>query len=531
MSCKVLVADPAWQFSDKLPGEGVRGAEKHYTVLSATDVARYPLPSFDKDGAVLFLWRVSSQQQEALDVVRMWGFTLKTELVWVKLSKGSPRVPLDDPEAIANAIKIHMGMGHTARGAHETCLVATRGKTKVADAGIRTTFFAPVGEHSEKPDEFFQIVEKLFPLPTDGSITHVELFSRKERSGWMCFGSELESGNVAPTPGAMITTDNPGPTPIIIENTPSPMVKDGPGGCATVGGIAAACKARGFVVSLVELTKVSKEELRTLELWCSNETCTPNWLLAQIVVARTERQEEAPPAAETKPKEKGPLTLEKKAAHIARAQAQGLISKDIPADEAWSSLLSKAPPGWFDGTSPTWAEEVKAALPDVAPAEMAPPPAGQAPTPPKRGRGRPKKTKAGETNGASNGAAQGAPPDAPEAPSNGRSPEALGWSQGVSREDIEKLRNHNGVTGNMFSQLTHLSGVLYARGYTVPITEIERMRPMELMGALAFARDEGPAPETFEKKFPRASHAYGWFAARHSLQHGTDPEDERGFWS
>ncbi len=53
----VIVADPPWQFSDKLPGAG-RGADKHYDTLAGRIVNDLTLPPI-ADDAHLFLWRVS----------------------------------------------------------------------------------------------------------------------------------------------------------------------------------------------------------------------------------------------------------------------------------------------------------------------------------------------------------------------------------------------------------------------------------------------------------------------------------------
>lgn len=201
---RVVAADPAWSFGDKLPGNG-RGAEKHYDVMSVEDICRLELPPIDAD-AHLFLWRVSSQQQEALDVVRAWGFTVKSELVWLKRTKNG---------------KEHFGMGRHVRLAHEICLIATRGKGAgiknrsqrstfttehdlddpavvamvetgelgdyaITDAAGGGTFEAVVGRHSRKPDEFFQIVEGLCE-----SDLRVELFAREQRAGWTVIGNQV----------------------------------------------------------------------------------------------------------------------------------------------------------------------------------------------------------------------------------------------------------------------------------------------------------------------------------------------------
>lgn len=181
---RVLVADPAWKFDDKLPGDA-RGADKHYRTLEPWEICRFPLPPMEDD-SMLVLWRVSSLVEEAYDVVRAWGFKPKTELVWRKLTKEG---------------KAHIGMGHYLRGAHETAIIATRGRvnTKIVDKAIRTIFEAPVGEHSAKPDAFYDLIERLLPGP------YVELFARRERPGWTCFGDELS--NVAPTNGGTFVVD------------------------------------------------------------------------------------------------------------------------------------------------------------------------------------------------------------------------------------------------------------------------------------------------------------------------------------
>lgn len=183
---KLVIADPAWLFDDKLPGE-TRGASSNYGCMTTQDICRLAntghgvLTIMDQpvaNDAVLLLWRVASQQQSALDVVRAWGFTVKTELVWLKKTTSGKR---------------WFGMGRTLRAEHEVCLVATRGRPEVLNHSTRSTFVtdvdglsAPVRRHSEKPDEFFTIVESLFAGP------RLELFARKQRPGWTCVGDELK---------------------------------------------------------------------------------------------------------------------------------------------------------------------------------------------------------------------------------------------------------------------------------------------------------------------------------------------------
>lgn len=172
---KVLVADPPWPFKDRLPGPN-RGAARNYPLLSVEDICRFPLPTMHPD-SVLLLWRVAAMPQAALDVVRMWGFRPKSELIWLKKTATGGR---------------WFGMGRTLRAEHEVCLLATKGRPEVLNHSTRSTFVtdleglsAEVGRHSEKPERFYEIVEALFEGP------YAELFARKPRPGWSCFGNEI----------------------------------------------------------------------------------------------------------------------------------------------------------------------------------------------------------------------------------------------------------------------------------------------------------------------------------------------------
>ncbi len=177
---RVVVADPPWSFSDKLPG-ATRGAARNYGVLSQQNIEGF-LPSLISSGAVtvaqdavLFCWRVASQVEEAYRVVRTWGFTPKSEIVWRKLTTHG---------------KAHFGMGRIVRASHEVCVVATRGKVTPKVRTVRSVFEATVGIHSEKPEVFFDIVEELFDGP------YLELFARRQRPGWTCLGDQMP-----PAPG------------------------------------------------------------------------------------------------------------------------------------------------------------------------------------------------------------------------------------------------------------------------------------------------------------------------------------------
>jgi N6-adenosine-specific RNA methylase IME4 len=166
---RVIYADPPWAFGDKLPGKS-RGAAKNYRTLSTVDLMAYPLPPIATD-AVLFLWRVAAMQADAVDVAEWWGFTVKSEIVWVKQTvTGKP----------------WFGMGRQVRMAHEVCLIATRGKPQRKSRSVRSTLEAINHGHSQKPHEMYDTIERLYGGP------YVELFARdtSPRPGWTFKGDQ-----------------------------------------------------------------------------------------------------------------------------------------------------------------------------------------------------------------------------------------------------------------------------------------------------------------------------------------------------
>lgn len=190
---RVLVADPPWRHSDSLGQRG--GAAKYKNTLSVDEIKAFPLPPME-DNCLLFLWRVAQMQREAFEVIDAWGFEQRSEIVWAKLTAAEP---CDECGRATPAF----GMGRYVRNGHEICLIARRGRNITANHSIRSVlrtaaqhnhaFEAPVGEHSEKPPQFYSLVRTL----TGHRGPYVELFARRRRRGWRCYGNELGARRAA----------------------------------------------------------------------------------------------------------------------------------------------------------------------------------------------------------------------------------------------------------------------------------------------------------------------------------------------
>lgn len=191
---QVIYADPPWRFatySDK--GKG-RSAEAHYDCLSIDDIKTFPVASWAAPDAVLLLWATDPLLPRALEVIEAWGFIYKTVgFYWVKLNKGAGNGLSRDWPLLAER-NFFTGLGFWTRANPEVCLLATRGHPKRRAGDVAKLLIAPRREHSRKPDETYERIERLLPGP------YLELFARRSRVGWDGFGLQsalFDQGPVA----------------------------------------------------------------------------------------------------------------------------------------------------------------------------------------------------------------------------------------------------------------------------------------------------------------------------------------------
>lgn len=174
---KIIYADPAWPFNSKKTGGSMTSGSEHQykSVMTIEDIKALPVAELADDNCLLVMWYVSSQPQEALDVVKAWGFKLRNMngFVWNKLT---------------NKGNNHFGMGFYTRAGAECAIIATKGKPSdiVVDHGVRQLRSSMLGAHSEKPAEFRDDIVRLA-----GDVPRIELFSRHDVTGWDRWGNEL----------------------------------------------------------------------------------------------------------------------------------------------------------------------------------------------------------------------------------------------------------------------------------------------------------------------------------------------------
>jgi N6-adenosine-specific RNA methylase IME4 len=176
----VIYADPPWLWKTWGGASGkVRSApDNHYGTSTLDEIAKLPVARLAADNCALLTWctgphiAIGSQ----IPIITAWGFKPSTvEFVWIKQNPSGEG--------------LHTGMGYSTRSNAEFCLLATKGSPLRLATDVHQVVFAPVGEHSEKPEEVRRRIERLFPGP------FLELYGRlngrEPPPGWTIWGDEI----------------------------------------------------------------------------------------------------------------------------------------------------------------------------------------------------------------------------------------------------------------------------------------------------------------------------------------------------
>lgn len=173
-----ILADPPWQFMNKtgkVAPEHKRLAR--YDTMKLDEIAALPVAQIAAPMAHLYLWCPNALLPEGIAVLKAWGFTYKSNIVWHKVRKdgGSDG----------------RGVGFYFRNVTENILFGVRGKNaRTLAPGRRQVNLLATRkrEHSRKPDEQYEIIEACSPGP------FLELFARGTRKGWAMWGNQADDG-------------------------------------------------------------------------------------------------------------------------------------------------------------------------------------------------------------------------------------------------------------------------------------------------------------------------------------------------
>lgn len=177
-----FVADPPWHYLCRSK-KGYAGRPQHYRRMSLEEIAALPVREISAPHAHLFLWITGPEfvRGSHLPIMSAWGFQPSAiAFTWIKLN------PSQHSALFMTDSSFHMGQGYTTRKNAEFVVLGRRGKPRRHANDIRELIIAARREHSRKPDQFYERVERYV-----GPVRKLEMFSRTQRPGWDAWGDEV----------------------------------------------------------------------------------------------------------------------------------------------------------------------------------------------------------------------------------------------------------------------------------------------------------------------------------------------------
>ena len=178
---RTVVVDPPWRPTMSIVNGGASKAspQHHYDTLTLGEIIELR-PTLAMQSH-LYVWCLSQHVDWGFEVARAWGTEPITLFTWKKPGLGAGRFRCNTEHVVVarkgNRIGNPFGQG---------------GRCQQAMGG--TLFEWPRGRHSEKPKEFFDLVERLSPSP------RLEMYARAPRNGWAVWGKESAGTSMSKFP-------------------------------------------------------------------------------------------------------------------------------------------------------------------------------------------------------------------------------------------------------------------------------------------------------------------------------------------
>ncbi|MCE2455830.1 MAG: transcriptional regulator [Gemmatimonadetes bacterium] len=180
----ILYADPPWDYKGQLQHAGggngdSGGAIRHYPTVTLDDLKGLSVHRIAAPDSLLFMWVTNPHLDQGIDLGKAWGFRWATVgFVW---DKG------------------RVNPGFYTMSQCELCLVFKRGRIPLPRGArnVRQMVRSPRREHSRKPDEVRDRIDRMFP-----ALRKIELFARGRVDGWRAWGLEADDERAVASTGS-----------------------------------------------------------------------------------------------------------------------------------------------------------------------------------------------------------------------------------------------------------------------------------------------------------------------------------------
>lgn len=138
----VIVIDPPWEMQKILRNVAPNQKEFDYPTMTIDEIKAFPVKDLMADNCHIFLWTTQKYLPYAFDILKEWGLIYVLTMVWHKSGGFQPfGLPQYNCEFV---------------------LYAHKGNPKFIDTkAFNCCFNGDRGKHSEKPDEFYQLLDRI----------------------------------------------------------------------------------------------------------------------------------------------------------------------------------------------------------------------------------------------------------------------------------------------------------------------------------------------------------------------------------
>ena len=175
-SYRTIVVDPPWSGADSGDADPFGKVAPAYQTMTLEEIADLPVGELAEDtDCHLYLWVTGRMMHHGPRLMEGWGFRYIQPMHW---------------------IKNRIGTGRYFRNSAELVLFGIRGTRLLAVNDQSNVFYGDRGRHSEKPEEFYELVRRCSPGP------RLEMFARAAHIGFDAWGAEVGGPRKAARPGA-----------------------------------------------------------------------------------------------------------------------------------------------------------------------------------------------------------------------------------------------------------------------------------------------------------------------------------------
>lgn len=171
----VIITDPPWSYYGSPTKWAAAG--KEYQTMPDADLLDWEYP-LTKNG-ILFMWATCPRLDFAIHCIEKLKLHYRgVSFVWVKTRADGKPIGAQGVRPSITKPLVELVLAASPR--------PTGRPLKLYDESICQTVLAPRGEHSQKPEDVQDRIERMYP-----EATKAEFFARRHRQGWTCFGNEL----------------------------------------------------------------------------------------------------------------------------------------------------------------------------------------------------------------------------------------------------------------------------------------------------------------------------------------------------